>query len=186
MPERRFGRWMPFLPALFLCALIQGCAWGIYEDKRLLDTQASDTALASEIKAALLKAHFTDALAISVYSFYGNVFLIGEVPKNMQAKAVAIARSYKPRSVTPHWFSKASSDRGDFLLAADLRSALIGTKGLSSTRIETQVNAGRVVLLGVAHDNAERQLAIQTARRVKGVTSVTSYIMLPPKPVPEG
>lgn len=171
----------PLLPliATFCIIFLHGCAYGIYDDKRLLDTQASDASLAAEIKAALYKAHFSDAMGVSVYCFYGHVFLVGEAPKNMQAKALAIAKSYNPLSITPHWFSKAGAGRSDFLLAADLRSSLIAAKGLSSTRIDTVVNGGRVVLLGVVHDNAEKQLAIQTARKVKGVTSVTSYLMLP-------
>lgn len=168
---------------LAICCQLQACAWGIYQDKRLLDTQASDKALASEIKAALIKASLSNATAISVYCFYGHVYLVGEVPPKMQARALEIARSYKPRSVTPHWFSKSDSERSNFMLATDLRSALIATKGLSSTRIDTEVNAGRVVLLGVVHDNAEKQLAIQTARKVRGVTSVTNYLMLPPRPL---
>lgn len=162
-----------------LAFFLQACAYGIYEDKRLLDTQAAEAALAADIKAALLKASFTDALAISVFCFYGNVFLIGEIPHSMQKKALDIARAYKPRSVTPHWFSRVAGERPDLLLAADLRSALIGAKGLLSTRIDTVVNAGRVVLLGVVHDEAEKKLAIAVARKVKGVVSVTSYLMLP-------
>ncbi|MBD5416765.1 MAG: BON domain-containing protein [Desulfovibrio sp.] len=169
-----------FLAALLLvCALVQGCAYGIYDDKRLMDTMADDKAMATSIKTALMQADFTGGWAVSVYCFYGNVFLVGEVPKNMQAKAVSIARSYKPRSVTPHWFTPAKSDTGNVALATSLRADLIGTKGLSSTRIDTEVNAGRVVLLGVVQDDAEKQLAIRVARRVKGVTSVTSYLMLP-------
>lgn len=100
----------------------------------------------------------------------------------MQGKALAIARRYKPRSVTPHWFSPAKSDTSNFALAASLRTDLIGAKGLSSTRIDTEVNAGRVVLLGVVKDDEEKQIAIRTARKVKGVTSVTSYLMLPQRP----
>ncbi len=38
---------------------------------------------------------------------------------------------------------------------------------------------GRVVLLGVVKDNAEKQQAIRIARKVPGVVSVTSYLMLP-------
>lgn len=170
------------LPVLLALCLIQGCAYSIYDDKRLLDTQADDAALASDIKASLLHANFRDGMAVAVYCFYGHVFLIGEVPQNMQAKAIEIAKRYKPRSITPHWFAPARGDRGNFALGADLRAALIGTRGLSSTRIETEVNAGRVVLLGVVHDNKEKQLAIATARKVRGVTSVTSYLMLPQKP----
>ena len=166
---------------LLAAALLQGCAYGIYDDQRLVDTMADDKAMATSIKTALMKADFTGGWAVAVYCYYGNVFLVGEVPKNMQAKAVSIARSYKPRSVTPHWFTPAKSDTGNFALATSLRAELIGTKGLSSTRIDTEVNAGRVVLLGVVQDDAEKQLAIKVARGVKGVTSVTSYLMLPQK-----
>lgn len=169
---------------LLAAALAQGCAYsayGLYDDQRLMDTITDDKAMATSIKTALMKADFTGGWAVSVYCFYGNVFLVGEVPKNMQAKAVSIARSYKPHSVTPHWFTPAKSDTGDLSLATSLRADLIGTKGLSSTRIDTEVNAGRVVLLGVVEDDAEKQLAIRVARRVKGVTSVTSYLMLPQK-----
>ena len=169
---------------LLACALAQGCAYsayGLYDDQRLMDTITDDKAMATSIKTALMKADFTGGWAVSVYCYYGNVFLVGEVPKNMQAKAVSIARSYKPHSVTPHWFTPAKSDTGNLSLAATLRKDLIGTKGLSSTRIDTEVNAGRVVLLGVVRDDAEKQLAIKVARSVKGVTSVTSYLMLPQK-----
>ena len=168
------------LMALLLAAsLLQGCAYGLYDDQRLMETIADDKALALSIKTALMKADFTGGWAVAVYCYYGNVFLLGEVPKDMQAKAVSIARSYKPRSVTPHWFAPAKSESGDLALATSLRADLVSAKGLSSTRIDTEVNAGRVVLLGVVQDDAEKQLAIRVARGVAGVTSVTSYLMLP-------
>lgn len=180
------------LLAALLCAaaLLQGCAYsayGLYDDQRLMDTITDDKAMATSIKTALMKAHFTDGWAVAVYCYYGNVFLVGEVPKTMQAKAVSIARSYRPRSVTPHWFSPASGETSDLALATSLRADLISAKGLSSTRIDTEVNAGRVVLLGVVGDDAEKRLAISVARKLKGVTSVTSYLMLPQKPyAPQG
>lgn len=172
---------------LLLAALaaLNGCAYsayGLYDDQRLMDTITDDKTLATSIKTALMDENFSGGWSIAVYSYYGNVFLVGEVPQNMQGKALAIARRYKPRSVTPHWFSPAKSDTSNFALAASLRTDLIGAKGLSSTRIDTEVNAGRVVLLGVVKDDEEKQIAIRTARKVKGVTSVTSYLMLPQRP----
>lgn len=169
---------------LLALALLQGCAYSaysLYDDRRLMETITDDKALATNIKTALMKEHFTDGWAVSVYCYYGNVFLVGEVPGDMQGKAVSIARSYNARSVTPHWFTTAESDTSNLVLAATLRKDFIGTKGLSSTRIDTEVNAGRVVLLGVVEDDAEKQLAIQVARSATGVTSVTSYLMLPQK-----
>ena len=172
---------------LLLAALaaLNGCAYsayGLYDDQRLMDTITDDKTLATSIKTALMNENFSGGWSSAVYSYYGNVFLVGEVPQNMQGKALAIARRYKPRSVTPHWFSPAKSDTSNFALAASLRTDLIGAKGLSSTRIDTEVNAGRVVLLGVVKDDEEKQIAIRTARKVKGVTSVTSYLMLPQRP----
>lgn len=167
---------------LLLAGFLQSCAYGIYDDKRLMDTMADDKMLATSIKTQLLKEDFGSAFSVSVYCFYGNVFLIGEAPADVQAKAVAIARSFKPRSVTPHWFTPYKGERNNMALATDLRAALIGAKGLSSTRIDTEVNAGRVVLLGVVGDEKEKQIAIQTARSISGVKSVTSYLMLPQKP----
>ena len=180
-------RRLAFVLLLAALAALNGCAYsayGLYDDQRLMDTITDDKTLATSIKTALMDENFSGGWSIAVYSYYGNVFLVGEVPQNMQGKALAIARRYKPRSVTPHWFSPAKSDTSNFALAASLRTDLIGAKGLSSTRIDTEVNAGRVVLLGVVKDDEEKQIAIRTARKVKGVTSVTSYLMLPQRPGP--
>lgn len=172
-----------FFRLMLLCLLLSGCSvYGVYDDKRLMDTMADDNGIAAKIKADLMKAHLGSAFSVSVYCFYGNVFLVGEAPQNVRAKALEIAKAAHPRSVTPHWFTPDKSGRSNIVLATDLRAALIGTRGLSSTRIDTEVNAGRVVLLGIVHDDAEKQLAIKTARQVKGVVSVTSYLLLPQKP----
>lgn len=175
------------LIALGFILLTQGCAYsayGVYDDERMLDTIRDDKALATSIKTALMQEHFGTAFSVSVYCFYGHVFLVGEASPKVQAKALEIARSFHPASVTPHWFATTPNDRANMVLATDLRTSLIGTKGLSSTHIDTEVNSGRVVLLGVVSNDAEKQLAIKTARGIKGVTSVTSYLMLPQKPLP--
>ncbi|MBO4301319.1 MAG: BON domain-containing protein [Desulfovibrio sp.] len=166
---------------LFVMALLNGCAYSMYDDQRLMGTMSSDKKISTKIKTALLNESFTGGWEIAVYCFYGHVFLVGEVPSNMQEKARTIAQRYNPRSITTHWFSKAKSDTANLVLLTKLRSKLIGTGGVSSTRIETEVNAGRVVLLGVVHDEHEKQLVIEAARKVEGVASVTSYLMLPQK-----
>ena len=161
-------------------AILNGCAvWGVYDDKRLTDTMADDKGLSSRIKTALMNEKFVDGWSVSVYSYYRHVYLVGEVPGEMQGKAVEIARKYDPRSVTTHWFTKSKNESSNLALATNLRGALIGTKGLSSTRIDTEVNAGRVVLLGVVDSEREKEIAIEAAKKVKNVTRVTSYLMLP-------
>ena len=137
---------------LLLLTGLSGCAYGGYgiiDDQRLVDTISDDKAMATKIKTALMDESFTGGWSVAVYSFYRHVFLVGEIPADMQGKAITIAQRYKPLSVTPHWFTPATSDSNNMMLATRLRTSLIGTKGLSSSRIDTEVNSGRVVLLGV-------------------------------------
>ena len=176
----------PLSLTLLLLALGQvwGCAvtmpYSVYEDKRLVDTIADDKSITASIKTALLQADFTGGWSVSSYCYYGKVFLIGEVPPNMRAKAVEIAKNTKGvRSVTTHWFTPSTGGENSLMLATKLRTHLIGTKGVSSTRVDTQVNAGRVVLLGVVNDEEEKQAIIRAAKETSGVRSVTSYLMLP-------
>ncbi|MGN0008747.1 MAG: BON domain-containing protein [Desulfovibrionaceae bacterium] len=168
---------------LLLVSLPQvwGCAsYGIYEDKRMVGTISSDKAIATDVKTTLMGQDFSKGWDISVYCYYGKVYLVGEVPQNMHDKAVSLARKCKGvRSVTPHWFAARTADSSDLALATKLRSNLISTKGLSSTRIDTQVNANRVVLLGVVNDSREKDLAVKIAKQTEGVREVTSYLMLP-------
>ncbi len=83
-------------------------------------------------------------MAISVYCFYGNVFLVGEIPQKLEGKAPAIARSFQAAvGYAALVFAPAKSDRNNLVLATDLRTAPIGAKDLSSTRIDTEVNAGQ-------------------------------------------
>ncbi len=175
----------PLLFAL-LAALgqIWGCAvtlpYGVYEDKRLVDTMTDDKSIASGIKTDLLQADFTGGWSVSAYCYYGKVFLVGEVPPDMQAKAVAIAKNARGvRSVVTHWFTPSAEGENNLVLATKLRTNLIGAKGVSSTRVDTQVHAGRVVLLGVVNDEKEKQAIIRAARETSGVRSVTSYLMFP-------
>ena len=184
-PKTNFTFFCQFVLLILLLA-VQGCAYSaysVYDDERMLDTIRDDKAMATSIKAALMQAHFGASFSVSVYCFYGNVFLVGEASPKVQARAIEIARSFHPVSITPHWFSPEKNERSNLVIAADLRASLIAQKGLSSTHIDAEVHAGRVVLLGVVSNDGEKQLAIQTARKIKGVTSVTSYLMLPQKPM---
>jgi hypothetical protein len=112
---------MPRLALLLLLLLLpclNGCAaYGVYDDPRLAGTISEDTQLAAKIKTALMDESFTGGWSVAVYSFYNHVFLVGEVPADMQAKAVTIARRYKPRSVTPHWFAPKTSSESNMALA---------------------------------------------------------------------
>ncbi len=171
------------LPLLLFPFLLGGCAnpYSIMDDKRLLDTMSSDKSIATGIKTALMEKNISSGLSLSVYCYYRNVYLVGEVPEYLRNQVIEVAERQDTRSVTTHFFTKEKYGESDFLLATRLRAKLIETPGLSSTRVDTEVNAGRVVLLGVVGSEREKKLAVQTAKRVDGVRSVVSYLMLPPK-----
>lgn len=168
---------------LLLSVQLCGCAglfYGVYDDKRLSDTIAADKTIATNIKADLLRAKFSEGWNTSVFCYYGKVFLVGMVPKDRQAQAVEIARAYQDvRSVTAQWFTPQTGQSTDFALSLRLRTDLIGASGVSSTRIDTYVDAGRVVLLGVVHNDAERERVNEVAKATEGVTEVISYLILP-------
>ncbi len=172
------------LTSLILTAfLLQGCAlYGGATDERLSGTMTDDKTLTTSIKTKLMSDDVASGWNISVYSFYGHVFLVGTCPKDLRAKAVKIAQKDKRvLSLTTHWFEPVAGGENNFILSTSIRSALIGADGVNNTHFETEVNSGRVVLLGVARDAKERKAAVQTVRNVKGVSTVTSYIMLPKK-----
>lgn len=168
---------------LIISALASGCAptvYGIYDDKRTMGTMSSDKGIATDVKTTLMNNNFSKGWDISVYCYYGKVYLVGEVPSDMYKKAESLARKCKGvRSVTSHWFPPRTGENADLSIATSLRKNLIATKGLSSTRIDTHVNSNRVVLLGVVNDNHEKELAVKAAKSTEGVKSVTSYLMLP-------
>lgn len=167
---------------LVIACILSGCACASYNYQTLFATEAEDRELAAEIKKALLETGFGEKAHISVYCYYGHVFLLGELAKNQQAAAVEIARSFKPRSITPHWFAADTFEPNDEKIASDLQAALKKDRSLSASRINIRVNGGRAVLLGVVRDAVDMQTAINTARSVPGISSVTSYLMLPQPP----
>ncbi|SRR5574344_825145 len=160
-----------------------GCAsatYGVYDDKRMVGTVTSDKAIATDVKTTIMNQSFSEGWEISVFCYYGKVFLVGEVPPDMHAKAEELAKKCKGvRSVKSHWFTPKTGENSDLALATRLRTNLISTSGLSSTRIDTKVNSNRVVLLGVVNDAREKALAEKVARMTEGVRQVTNYLMLP-------
>ena len=148
-----------------------------------MDTMASDKAVSLITKNNLMAEKIGDGWDIKVYTYYGHVFLVGECPESLREKMVEIARrDNRVRSVTAHWFEKPAkkvpSGAGDFKIGSNVRFALIGAKDLSSTRVDTETNACRVVLLGVVANEKEKEIAVKAAQSVQYVQSVTSYLFV--------
>ena len=175
-------------PALFLLAgllLLIGltaCAtpYGVYADKRPIEVLNDDAGLRFRVGDALKAYGFTGVNELTVHTYFGKVFLTGELPENQRAKAVQTAQGVKGvKSVTPHWFTSLKTNaESDTAIKLRLEKNLVGADGVTSSRIDSVVNSGRVVLLGVVGSEAERVAAIKVARNTNGVRAVTSYLFM--------
>jgi hyperosmotically inducible protein len=170
------------LTGLLLCIGLSACAtpYGVYADKRPIEVLKDDTLLRSRVSDALQAQGFTGVNALTVHAYFGRVFLTGEVPEHQRSKAVQTAQGVRGvENVTPHWFISLKADaEGDAAIKLRLEKNLVGTSGVTSSRIDYVVNSGRVVLLGVVESEAERAVAIKTARHTDGVRSVASYLFM--------
>lgn len=171
--------------------LLTGCAplivggvskssYGVYQDKRLMDTMVADSNICSYIRGEVAKKEAWKSLSLGIYSYYGRVFLVGSIsdPKLQQQIQNIATKTPGVHAVTTHWFPPGKG-QNNMLVATKLRSNLIGASGVISSRVDTEIDAGRVVLLGVVGSEEEKERIVRVARKTSGVTSVTSYLMLP-------
>ena len=168
------------LPALLVLLLfLSGCA--------ILNTSTptnDSTGLYSDdaARASLISAlHDKDAKQTSdmaVMCFDATVFIMGHASKDFQNYAVHTARKTPGvANVITHWFASASKDKmEDAAIAANIDSAIFLDKELSSTRMAVEVFDGQVILCGVMKDRHSVNKAIEIARRINKVKSVTSYL----------
>ena len=170
------------LAGLGLAAGLMACAtpYGVYADKRPIEVLKDDAMLRARVGDALKAQGFTGVNELTVHSYFGRVFLTGEIPENQRAKAVQTAQDVQGvSSVTPHWFTSLKADtEGDATIKLRLEKNLVSADGVTSSRIDYVVNSGRVVLLGVVGSETERATAITAARGTHGVRAVISYLFM--------
>ena len=170
------------LAGLLLCIGLTACAtpYGVYADKRPIEVLKDDVLLRSKVSDALKAQGFTGVNELTVHAYFGRVFLTGEVAEHQRSKAVQTAQGVRGvENVTPHWFTSLKADiEGDTAIKLRLEKNLVSSDGVTSSRIDSVVNSGRVVLLGVVESEAERAAAIKAARHTDGVRSVTSYLFM--------
>ena len=66
----------------------------------------------------------------------------------------------------------------DTVIASTVKSKLIGTKGVSANDINVEVYKGRVQLAGFVGSASAKQLAVDVAKSVAGVTSVSDGMVI--------
>jgi osmotically-inducible protein OsmY len=155
--------------------------YSITTDQRSVGTQAADTAIEVQIKAALTTSPVKGASGIDVYCRNGVVVLVGVVTPGSSAgrEAVKIAREASGVSRVETYFVNARpSWTKDFEIKESIRAVCVADPVLISGQVDIAVYGGHVVLVGAVPSRAKVDQFIQDARSVSGVVSVTSFIQV--------
>jgi len=172
------------ISVLLLIPSISGCGtiYGAAVDERKLSTIASD----HEIKARILQAFANDenvgVLKISVSSYKGHVYLIGEYETwTQRSRAIKIAKKQKGvKRLTKYLLKENPKSRCDYTknveLTAKVKAKLIGDKGIWSTNIDVKTMQCITVLWGLVGSKTEKKKAIAHAKSVAGRKKVKSFL----------
>ena len=187
MRQNYFPFYLFFLLALAL--LTTGCPpKTIYEvamDERSVGDLTKDKEIEAKVKSAFADDETVDALDISVYSFYGKVYLVGQKKTDAQKmRAIEIAqKTGGVKSVTTYILQKKGEDEdscgttNSLEITAKVNAALIGDGDIWSTNVEVQTVQCNVVLLGLVGSEKEIEKSIVHAKGVEGVRSVKSFLV---------
>jgi hyperosmotically inducible protein len=187
MRQNYFALYLFFL--LGLALLTTGCPpKTIYEvamDERSVGDLAKDKEIEAEGKSAFADDETVDALDISVYSFYGDVYLVGQKQTEAQKKrAIEIYKKTEGvKSVTTYILQKKGEDEdscgttNSLEITAKVKAALIEDGDIWSTNVEVQTVQCNVVLLGLVGSEKEIEKSIVHAKGVEGVRSVKSFLV---------
>src|SRR5262245_17058763 len=145
--------------------------------------QADDHRLKMQLREAILSSDPTRALAITPYAYMGHAYLVGFVAdRSVADDLVARARSVEGvRSVDAYLPTKPAdrSAADDLAIKSKVKASLAVEPGQVITRIELEVLAGHVVLLGVVRSPETVASAGTLAGSVGGVTGVTNFLLAP-------
>lgn len=168
-----------------ICYTLSGCAiYNATVDERNISEQYSDTVISASILNKLVKSDHVSSMGISVKTYNGKVYLIGEVDSLTERSiAISLARNVKGvRSVIPYLLLKNKKDfcgtTDNVSMSTKLKTNLVGDKEVWSTNISIDVVQCNIVLTGIVGSTREKQKIIQHAKRIPEARSVTSYIQV--------
>ena len=173
------------VPALASAYTPWGAVYDAARDERSVATITADKKISTSIKATLVDKDGKLGLAVKVYCYVGKVTLLGQLADE-KFKEFATATAKKTagvKHVSTHWVEPGKTDTtaADAEIAAKLRAALVGDKEISATQVETEVFGGKVYLIGMVRSQKDVDKSVAHAKAVKGVTGVTSLLVVPKK-----
>jgi len=169
----------------FIILTNTGCVGTIYSaalDERNVKTIASDMGIEADILKKLADKKSSDIIDLSVSSYEGNVFLVGEY-ENKAQKNRFIAASKKIEGVknVKTYLVKVNKKhpcqtQENITITTKVKTNLIGDKSIWSTNIHVSTIQCQVVLWGTVGTQEEISKAIKHAKKVKKVRSVKSFL----------
>ncbi|MDA8483781.1 BON domain-containing protein [Pseudomonas resinovorans] len=90
------------------------------------------------------------------------------------ATGVYAETSGHPMLAASETMQKAEDAVSDTWITSKVKSTFLADKNLSGMDIKVETNQGVVALSGTVQSDAERDLAIDTAKGIKGVTAVSA------------
>ena len=166
-----------------------GAVYDAARDERSVGTIAADKKISTSIKSALVSKDGKLGLAVKVYCYVGKVTLLGQLgDEKFKDFALATAKKTKGvKGVATHWEAPGKTDTtgADVEIASKLRAALVGDQGISATQIEAEVFGGKVYLIGMVRSQKDADKSAAHAKAVKGVTGVTSLLVVPKGSAPK-
>ena len=167
--------------------VLGGCAApiiGAATDERSFGDHFNDTQIEAAVKRAVVSAQKSKILDINVYSFYGDVYLIGEADQGLTNKAMEAARSVDGvRSITTYFFPPGTMTSADLLTEAKINEKLLFASGITSSQVQVDVWGGHAVLLGILSSPGEIEKVLNVVKEVPEVKKVKSYLRLRPNAV---
>ena len=144
-----------------------------------------DATITSTVKSKLLWSRYADGLTADVDTMRGKVMLTGTAD-TMEAKDAAGKLAINTRGVSsvnnqlvvktekPGLVKAEVNNMADGWITTKVKSTFMYSTNVDGSDIGVKTNAGIVTLSGKVDSGAERALAIELARNVRGVKSVES------------
>ena len=170
--------------ALTASFLTTGCGtiYSATVDERNVKTITSDTSIEAKIKKQLSKGKYSDLLNLSVTSYEGDVFLVGEYESVAQRdRFVAAAKAVEGVASISSYFVKANKNhpcgtKQNVGITTKVKTSLIEDKTIWSTNVKVKTMQCQVVLWGTVRKAEEVEKSVSHAKAVEGVQSVKSFL----------
>lgn len=166
------------LPALTGCDTMYKAA----VDERDVGTFVDDGRIESTVRARLVQDSLVKLRDISVNSYRGQVYLVGEFESDAQKmRAVKLTQGVSGVGrVTVVPFQKRDDPtcgtQEELALYAKIKSALVQDSNVWSTQVDIKVVQCNVVMLGLVNSQREVSTIMAHVNSVEGVRTVQNYI----------